>query len=176
MEFLNPANAFEAIQTLLRDGGNVLYVIMLTAFALFAFIMERLAYFFTGHKPLVKRLAAEWNARTEYQSWRAHAIRDELISRVKGSTSANVNIIKTLVAIAPLLGLLGTVTGMISVFDTMALSGSSNAREMSRGVFKATIPTMAGMSVALVGLFLSNYIERRGRRETARFAEQLAYE
>ena len=149
---------------------------MATAFFLFAFIMERLAYFFTGHGPLVKRLAAEWNARSDHQSWRAHAIRDEMISRVKGSTGSNIAIIKTLVAIAPLLGLLGTVTGMINVFDTMALSGSSNAREMSKGVFQATIPTMAGMSVALVGLFLSNYVERRGRRETILFAEKLTYE
>jgi len=143
MEYLNPITAYNGLQTLLQQGGNVLYVIMLLAFAMFSFIMERFAYYFTAHKGTMKRLKAEWDGRTDRTSWRAMAIRDELISQVKIKTGANVAIIKTLVAIAPLLGLLGTVTGMISVFDVMALSGSSNARLMAEGVFKATIPTMA---------------------------------
>ena len=176
MELLNPINAFEALQTLLQDGGTVLTWIMIAAFFLFALIVERLAYYITGHDKLVSRLVSEWKNRDDHTSWRAHAIRDELISRVKANTGANVAMIKTLVAIAPLLGLLGTVTGMIEVFDVMGLSGSSNAREMSRGIFKATIPTMAGMSVALVGLFCSNYVERRSRRETRVFAEALTFE
>lgn len=173
MEFLNPINAFNGLQEFLTTGGNVLYVIMLAAFAMFSFIMERLAYYAMAHKPIVKGFQNDWAARSERRSWNAHAIRDEMISQVKARTDSNVAIIKTLVAIAPLLGLLGTVTGMIEVFDVMALSGSSNARAMAGGVFKATIPTMAGMVVALFGLFLSNYIERKGRRETARFADSL---
>ena len=88
---------------------------------------------------------SEWDARSDKTSWRANAVKDELVSQVKERTGANVGIIKTLVALAPLMGLLGTVTGMIEVFDVMALSGSSNARLMAGGVFKATIPTMAGM-------------------------------
>jgi biopolymer transport protein ExbB len=176
MEYLNPMNAYSGVQEFLQQGGYVLFAIMALSFVMFSFIMERLAYYFTAHNGLLKGLAAEWNARTDRSSWRAHAIRDEYIGRVKARTSSNVGIIKTLVAMAPLLGLLGTVTGMISVFDVMALSGSSNARLMAEGVFKATIPTMAGMTIALVGLFLSNYIERKGVRETARFADTLDIE
>lgn len=173
MEYLNPLTAYEGLQTLLQQGGNVLYVIMLLAFAMFSFIMERIAYYVTAHRATVTRLKKEWDGRTDRSSWRAMAIRDELISQVKAKTSTNVAIIKTLVAIAPLLGLLGTVTGMIEVFDVMALSGSSNARLMAEGVFKATIPTMSGMMVALAGLFFSNFVERKGIRETARFADSL---
>jgi len=173
MEYLNPITAFNGLQTLLQQGGNVLYVIMLLAFVMFSFIMERLAYYFTAHRGIVSRLRNEWEAREDRTSWKAHAIRDELIGQVKAKTTTNVAIIKTLVAIAPLLGLLGTVTGMIEVFDVMALSGSSNARLMAGGVFKATIPTMSGMVVALAGLFFSNYVERKGIRETARFADSL---
>lgn len=173
MEFLNPINAFNGLQEFLATGGNVLIVIALAAFAMFSFIMERMAYYALAHKPLVKGYINEWNSRADRKSWRAHAIRDEYISQVKAKTEANVSIIKTLVAIAPLLGLLGTVTGMIEVFDVMALSGSSNAKAMAGGVFKATIPTMAGMVVALFGLFFSNYVERKGRRETAAFADHL---
>ncbi len=173
MEYLNPITAYNGLQELLQQGGNVLYVIMILAFAMFSFIMERLAYYFTAHRGIVNRLRKEWEDRADHTSWRAHAIRDELIGQVKAKTTTNVAIIKTLVAIAPLLGLLGTVTGMIEVFDVMALSGSSNARLMAEGVFKATIPTMSGMMVALAGLFFSNYVERKGIRETARFADSL---
>ncbi len=173
MEYLNPINAVNGLQTLMQQGGFVILAIMILAFVMFSFIMERLAYYLMAHRGTVSRLRNEWESREDHTSWRAFAIRDELIGNVKSKTSSNVAIIKTLVAIAPLLGLLGTVTGMISVFDVMALSGSSNARLMAEGVFRATIPTMAGMMVAVVGLFCSTLIERKGIRETARFADSL---
>ena len=47
--------------------------------------------------------------------------------------------IKTLMAVLPLLGLLGTVTGMVQVFDVMAITGTGNARLMAGGVSAATI-------------------------------------
>ena len=59
----------------------------------------------------------------------------------------------------PLVGLLGTVTGMIEVFDVMAVQGSSNVKSMASGVSMATIPTMAGMVVALSGLLFEKRLE-----------------
>ena len=173
MEFLNPMHAWNSIQEFLTTGGSVLFWIMLLAFFLWSFILERFAYYGFAHKPLVKRLKSEWESRTDKTSWKAIAIRDELVSEVKTRTDQNVGIIKTLVAAAPLFGLLGTVTGMIEVFDVMALSGSSNARLMAGGVFKATIPTMAGMMVALSGLYFPTHFDRKSKRETAKFADQL---
>ncbi len=173
MDFLNPAVAFRGLMDFLDTGGWVLIPIMATAFALWSFIVERFAYYFFAHKPLARSLKSEWVAREDKTSWKAQAIRDEMVSQVKVKTDQNVGMIKTLVAIAPLLGLLGTVTGMIEVFDVMALSGSSNARLMAGGVFKATIPTMAGMVVALSGIYFPNFFERKSRRETAHFADEL---
>jgi biopolymer transport protein ExbB len=66
----------------------------------------------------------------------------------------NLNFIKLLVAICPMLGLLGTVTGMISVFDVMATQGSSDPKLMASGISLATLPTMAGMVAALAGMFV----------------------
>jgi len=173
MDFLNPINAWNGLQNFLETGGPVLIVIMIAAFALWSFILERFAYYAFAHKPITSELRNEWNAREDHTSWRAHAIRDEMISRIKVRTDQNVGIIKTLVAIAPLLGLLGTVWGMIEVFDVMALSGSSNARLMAGGVFKATIPTMAGMTVALSGLYFPAHFDRKSKRETGHFADDL---
>jgi biopolymer transport protein ExbB len=173
MDFLNPINALNGLQEFLQTGGPVLFWIMIAAFAMWSFILERLAYYWFAHKPMLNSLRDEWVAREDKTSWRGVAIRDELVSRVKVRTDQNVGIIKTLVAIAPLLGLLGTVWGMIEVFDVMALSGSSNARMMAGGVFKATIPTMAGMPVAIFAIWAPTYFDRRSRRETALFADDL---
>lgn len=70
-------------------------------------------------------------------------------------------VIKTLVAICPMIGLLGTVTGMISVFDVMAVQGTSNARLMAAGISMATMPTMAGMVAALSGVFFSTRLDAK---------------
>ncbi len=72
--------------------------------------------------------------------------------------------IQTFVALCPLLGLLGTVTGMIQVFEVMAISGSGNARSMAAGVSRATIPTMAGMVGALSGVFFVTILTRTVKR------------
>ena len=81
--------------------------------------------------------------------------------------------IKTLVSLCPLLGLLGTVTGMISVFDVMAVEGTSNARSMAAGVSLATVPTMAGMVGALSGVFASTWLNRRSARELEIFRDSM---
>ncbi len=76
-------------------------------------------------------------------------------------------------AVCPLLGLLGTVTGMIHVFDVMAIQGSGNARAMAAGISMATTPTMAGMVVALSGLFFSSRLQQRAGLERQKAADLL---
>lgn len=168
--------AFSGLQEFLERGGPILNWIMLLAFVLWAFILERLAYFAFAHKGVARAATQEWGSRDDHHSWHAHAIRDQLISEVKLKASQNVELIKTLVAAAPLFGLLGTVTGMVAVFDVMAISGSSDARAMSAGVARATIPTMAGMVVAISGLLFSNQIERLAKRRVHELADELETE
>ena len=75
--------------------------------------------------------------------------------------------------LCPLLGLMGTVTGMIEVFDVMAISGSGNARSMASGVSKATIPTMAGMVASLSGVFMVTWFQRNAKRQTELLEDKL---
>ena len=63
-------------------------------------------------------------------------------------------------ALCPLLGLLGTVTGMIEVFDVMAFTGTGNPRLMAGGISKATLPTMTGLVISITGLFAITFLER----------------
>ena len=101
--------------------------------------------------------------RDETHSWHAHRIREAWVSQAKQDLNARMLIIKTLVAICPMIGLLGTVTGMISVFDVMAVQGTSNARLMAAGISMATMPTMAGMVAALSGVFFSTRLDSKMR-------------
>ena len=167
------SGALTGLQEFLERGGPILTWIMALTFVMWAFILERLAYFGFAHKGAADRARQEWGARSDHHSWHAHAIRDQLISEVKAKADQNVELIKTLVAVAPLFGLLGTVTGMISVFDVMSISGSSDARAMSSGVARATIPTMAGMVASLSGLLFSNQIERMAKQKVHELADEL---
>lgn len=174
---------FVDLQAFLDTGGNVLFAIMVLAFVLWTFIFERAAYWLTAHKPRELRSLSEWERwKREHSGWqtddelrfRAGAVRERLISEVKSGATQNVALVKTLVATAPLLGLLGTVTGMVEVFDVMAYTGSSNARSMAGGVSKATIPTMAGMVVSLSGLVLSELFERAAKSNIDRLSDRMA--
>lgn len=57
--------------------------------------------------------------------------------------------LQTIVAVAPLLGLLGTVLGMIKIFDVIALQGAGHAQELSAGIAEALVTTVAGLVVAI---------------------------
>ncbi len=114
-----------------------------------------------------KTIKNSWLKRNERNSWNAEQIRQAMISRASMRLNANLALINVMVALCPLLGLLGTVTGMIEVFDVMAITGTGSARSMASGVSKATIPTMAGMVGALSGVFASTYLQRRAKREVA---------
>ncbi|HJP04665.1 MAG: biopolymer transporter ExbB [Chromatiales bacterium] len=158
MDFI--AMPIEAVRDFLELGGDVLGLIAITIFAMWVLIVERLIFFRTTLTTLGNELREEWRARPDRKSWGAHQIREAMISRYSMSANFWVPVIQTLVALCPLLGLMGTVTGMIEVFDVMAISGTGNARSMASGVSKATIPTMAGMVGALSGVFLITIITR----------------
>lgn len=141
-------------------GGPVLQVIFVVISLMLALVLERVLYFRGQYKRDMRDVVEAWEARSERKSWYAHKIRLAMISQVREKLNQNVGLIRTLVALCPLCGLLGTVTGMILVFDVMAFFGSGNARAMASGVSRATIPTMAGMVGALIGVFAATFIEQ----------------
>ena len=75
--------------------------------------------------------------------------------------------------LAPLLGLFGTVTGMIDVFNILAVTGGGDAKSMAGGVSKATLPTMAGMVAALSGVFGQIYINKIADTQSELLKDQL---
>lgn len=165
-------DAYIAIVQFIEMGGNVLYLIAALTFLMWTLIFERVWYFRSEHKEVIRDASVIWEARVERRSWSAHQIRDGLISAAAERISGNLPLIQTCVMLCPLLGLLGTVTGMISVFDAMATMGG-NARSMAAGVSQATIPTMSGMIAALSGVFGSTLIKRKVETEIELFEDHL---
>ena len=157
--------SLEAIREFLDSGGIILSAIAVMIFVMWLMILERILYALSGHKKMKKSLINTWQARGERASWNAEQIRQAFVARAKLRLDQNLPLITTFVALCPLMGLLGTVTGMIEVFDVMAISGGGNVRSMASGVSKATIPTMAGMVGALSGVFANTWLQRNAKRE-----------
>jgi biopolymer transport protein ExbB len=159
-------NAYEAVARFMEMGGNVLWLIAILLFVMWALIFERAWYFYTGWKSDAADAINLWEARPERKSWSAQQIRRKLIAESHDKINTFLPVIKTLVSLCPLLGLLGTVTGMIEVFNIMAVTGGGDAKSMAGGVSRATIPTMAGMVAALSGVFANTYVTRTAARES----------
>ncbi|MBL4878667.1 MotA/TolQ/ExbB proton channel family protein [uncultured Hyphomonas sp.] len=155
---------FADLQAFLDRGGPVLLVIMLATFFMWGLILERVFYFRFAHKQVAADAIAEWRSRSDRKSTLAHWVKDKLVSEVRMKAEQNVQLTKAMVALAPLLGLLGTVTGMVAVFDIMAITSGADAKAMSAGVSRATIPTMAGMVASLSGILFTSGMDRRVNR------------
>ena len=82
--------------------------------------------------------------------------------------------IAVLAAVAPLLGLLGTVLGMIETFEVISVYGTGNSRAMASGISVALITTQTGLLVAIPGLLMSNRLNRTAQRLKTKLDEATA--
>ena len=167
--------ATASIRAFMELGGDVLWAIMIVLFLMWTFIFERLWFIYRVHPIRKRAILQTWESRTDSTSWYARRIRESLISEASLELKQNVGMIKALIAICPLLGLLGTVTGMITVFDVMTYSGGGNARAMAGGVSMATVPTMAGMVAALSGVYFGTWLEHKAQVESEKLEDLLQH-
>lgn len=171
MQYLS--DGLKVVSGFVEMGGPVLLLIGGLLFLMWTLIFERAFYFNFGLKKDLDNVIATWQARSDKKSWYARRIRDAVISESVMKINQNMGLIKTLVAMAPMLGLLGTVTGMIEVFHVMAVTGGGDPKLMAGGVSRATVPTMAGMVAALSGVFAQAYLTRIVERESALLEDHL---
>ncbi len=169
-------DAFQDILAFMDRGGWVVYLILLALIAIISILLDKVLYLNGPFVSQKAQVSQEWEARAERTSFFAHAIRQDLVASVKLSMHRNMRILKALIALCPLFGLLGTVTGMIEVFEVMSLMGGGNAKAMASGISKATIPTMAGMVAAIVGVLGISVVERMIESREAKLEEQLTFD
>ena len=141
---------FKTYSNFLYQGGPVVLILFFISIYLFVLIFAKFKHlFFDMHR-----------IQDEYKENLANIKDDNLYllnitslkSDYKSIVKKDFYIIQTLIALCPILGLLGTVTGMIEVFDVVSFFGTGNARALASGITKATLPTMTGMAISIVGL------------------------
>jgi len=166
---------YTAVRDLVEGGGPFVFSIFASGVILWTLVIERTWYFAIELPRSVEASLAQWLGRSDRSSWCAHQIRQAMISRLNSEMSANMPLLRVLVPMSPLLGLVGTVAGMLEVFDSMAMRGSADARTMASGVSHAMICTLTGLAVSVTGLYPVYYFQSRIRRETELLADRFIY-
>jgi biopolymer transport protein ExbB len=166
---------FEAVLDMRQLGGPVIVWIFLACVLMWTIALERFWYFSKVLPKESATLLEQWNQRSNKFSWASRQIRAAMISRLNAGMTSNLQVLRVLVPMCPLLGLIGTVTGMLSVFDSMAALGSADARSMATGVSEAMVCTLSGLAVSISGLYPVYYFKRKANMETELLADQFQF-
>lgn len=165
-------DSFTSVESFLDSGGDVLYAIMAVAFLMWVLLIERV-FFVLFSFNFIKNATFSKFKNSNQNPLKRENYKKMLISKAHIKLNKYVQMIKSLIAICPMLGLLGTVSGMIEVFDVVSMVGTGNAKAMSEGVSKATIPTMSGMVVGISGIFFLFWYQRKAQKEENLIKEKL---
>lgn len=150
------------VSSFIQKGGDILIIIFIVAFTMWSVILDKLLFhFFIYKEDFLKNRPKNKKLNKKY------------FIKIKSKLESGMQFIKVSIMVAPLLGLLGTVIGMIEVFDVISILGNSDAKAMSDGISKATIPTMVGMSAALSGIIFKTYLEQSTKKKLRLLGEQL---
>ena len=145
-------------------GGPVLYILFIVTLFIWFIIFSKYLSTSYNNKNWIKNNFDTFSNGVDINQSNLHLFEESFLIHIKRVSTQKLKMLDGLIGLCPMLGLLGTVYGMIEVFEVLAVLGTGNPRAMSTGVAKATIPTMAGMTIALSGLFfkfdLANRVER----------------
>ena len=97
---------------------------------------------------------------------------EDILAKASPPLDKNLSVIKLLAAVAPLLGLLGTVIGMIETFQAITLFGTGDPKLMAGGISQALVTTMLGLIAAVPLLFVHNLLDSRSRAISQIYEEQ----
>lgn len=177
-----------SIQDKIKQGGPVGYVILaLGAFGLIIALIKFFMLFASGSKiksQLKKKQPSQNNALGRIMSVYSEnpdadietmeLKLDEAILRETGPLESGLSFIKVLYVIAPLLGLLGTVVGMIQTFQMITLMGTGDPKSMAGGISMALVTTVLGLVVAIPLTVLHSVLQSMARKQTQILEEQSA--
>ncbi len=159
--------------SLFLAGGWVMVAILGLSVLMWALILDRYLFFFRRRRELVAETIAAWSASNNTTPLSNRRLRSALTESFHGRLGSYLITIEVITAVLPLLGLLGTVGGMIKTFEVMTVFGTGNVRGMAEGISEALITTMAGLMTALAGMYFAGDLSTRIDRETERLREHL---
>ena len=177
-----------------HDGGIVMFPLLLSSILMWAMIINRMLYLGALEKyDIIRNETKEYILHDKsldigkYRGLRAQFVSiflkkrcgkseidqyilDETVMSLNNMLDQYLAYIGVLAAVSPFFGLLGTVTGMMSTFDIIAIFGTGNAKAMAGGISEALISTQTGLLVAIPGLYMHNLLLRRADRLKQRAA------
>ena len=160
----------------LLAGGWILTAIMVLSSIMWVLILDRYWLLERDSHALGDSVLFHWNERRSDNKLINSRLRSGLLTSFRQELSASVNTIQVITAVLPLLGLLGTVSGMIKTFEVMTVFGTGNIRGMADGISEALLTTMAGLLTALSGIYFATNLANRIEIETEILAERLGLE
>ena len=171
---MNWSNYKDSLSTLFEQGGITLWFILGASILLWILILERYWFHWRELPGLRRELLARWHEqRPSIPEGLLVRRIDALVADLYAEVGRNLQALQALTGILPLLGLYGTVSGMIKVFDVITIFGSGNTRGMASGISEALVTTMAGLFTALSGIFFVSDLERRAVDDARRFEADL---
>ena len=170
------SNYIEGMSALFEQGGLTLWAILVASILLWLLIIERYWAHFRELPGFRAKLLDEWKGRQAMGEYQSFTRIQALVSDLRAEASRNLPALNALTTILPLLGLLGTVSGMIKVFDVITVFGTGNTRGMAFGISEALVTTMAGLFTALSGLYFVSDLESRADELARRFEADLVEE
>ena len=164
----------DGLASLFEQGGLTLWAILVASILLWILIIERY-WFHYRELPTLKKNILEVFRSHRASLEKASVMRriDALVSDMNAEARRNMLALNALTAILPLLGLLGTVSGMIKVFDVITVFGTGNTRGMASGISEALVTTMAGLFTALSGIYFVSDLDSRAEEVARRLEAEL---
>ena len=163
----------DQLLTLFEQGGLVLWVIFGASILMWLFIFERYSFYLFKLPGLRRQLVQQWKSSQSGNEIVDKHLFGSLTKEYAIALKEYIKPIHSLSDILLLLGLFGTISGMITVFDAMSLLGTGNARGMAMGISLALITTMAGLVTALSGLYFAHNLESLSKRKQQQFINLL---
>lgn len=159
----------EKILSFFDQGGGLLWAILAVSMLMWTLIAERYWFFYFQLPQLQAELLGHWRNRSPSGRMSEQRLKHSLVARYLAQVLRGLKAVNVLTNILPLLGLLGTVSGMIKVFEVINVFGAGNVRGMAAGISEALITTMAGLITALSGYFFVASLEFRARSAHEQF-------
>jgi biopolymer transport protein ExbB len=171
---MNLTSYLDGLASLFEQGGLTLWAILVASLYMWLLLVERYWFYWTQMPEFRARLRDEWRKHPGDLSTALSFRRIEVLTNdLRVEANRNMLALQALVVILPLLGLLGTVSGMIKVFEVMTVFGTGNTRGMASGISEALVTTMAGLFTALSGLYFVSDLERRVENISRKFESEL---
>jgi biopolymer transport protein ExbB len=172
----------------LQQGGFIGYIILAIGFMGLALVVERAVYLWREGQRInaqrqtdtpqadnaLGRVMLVYHNDEEQDAETLEARLDEAILNQVPRLERGLSTISILAAVAPLLGLLGTVVGMIDTFQSITLFGTGDPRTMSSGISQALVTTQLGLSVAIPIVLLHTLVSGKSTRLIQILDEQSA--